>query len=199
VEVDPSFLDAEESYKLLTGVVVPRPIAWISTLGSNGQVNVAPFSAFTFVSTQPPMLAVSLGRRLGVPKDTARNIGSRREFVVNIANFELLDSLHQSGTEYPEEVSEVELLNLKTLPGERIKTPRVAAAPVSMECVLHKSLELGTTKAQLVIGEVLLFHIREDLNENGKIDTERLNPICRLGGPVYCTLGRIFRMQGITG
>jgi flavin reductase (DIM6/NTAB) family NADH-FMN oxidoreductase RutF len=123
VEVDPSFLDAEESYKLLTGVVVPRPIAWISTLGSNGQVNVAPFSAFTFVSTQPPMLAVSLGRRLGVPKDTARNIGSRREFVVNIANFELLDSLHQSGTEYPEEISEVELLNLKTLPGERIKTP----------------------------------------------------------------------------
>jgi flavin reductase (DIM6/NTAB) family NADH-FMN oxidoreductase RutF len=199
VEVDPSFLNAEESYKLLTGVVVPRPIAWISTLGSNGQVNVAPFSAFTFVSTQPPMLAISLGRRLGVPKDTARNIGSRREFVVNIANFELLDSLHQSGTEYPEEVSEVELLNLKTLPGERIKTPRLAAAPVSMECVLHKSLELGTTKAQLVIGEVLLFHIREDLNENGKIDTERLNPICRLGGSVYCTLGKIFRMQGITG
>jgi flavin reductase (DIM6/NTAB) family NADH-FMN oxidoreductase RutF len=145
------------------------------------------------------MLAISLGRRLGALKDTARNISNRREFVVNIANVGLLEALHKSGIEYPEEVSEVELLKLAVLPGEYVQTPRLAAAPVSMECVLYKSLELGATKAQLVIGEILLFHIRDDLTEDGKIDTKKLDPICRLAGPQYSALGKIFRMQGITG
>ena len=199
MKIDPSALDAEANYKLLTGIVVPRPIAWISSLGSNEQINLAPFSAFTFVSNQPPMLAVTIGRRLGALKDTARNIANRREFVVNIANLDLLEALHSSGTEYPEEVSEVELLKLSTQASERVRCPRLAAAPVSMECVLHNIIEFGVAKSQLVIGEILLFHIRDDLTENGKVDTQKLNPICRLGGPLYATLGKVFGMKEIAG
>jgi len=200
LKIEPSGLDVIASYKLLTGIVVPRPIAWISTLGADGQVNVAPFSAFTFVCTKPPMLAITLGPRpVGGLKDTAKNIAARKEFVINIANVGLLDALHESGMDYPEETSEAELLNLATLPGERIKTPRLADAPISMECVLHKSLELGVAKANLIIGEVLLFHVRDGLAVNGKIDTQLLDPICRLGGPLYAALGTIFRKSDILG
>jgi flavin reductase (DIM6/NTAB) family NADH-FMN oxidoreductase RutF len=187
--VDPSTLSAEENYKLLTGMIVPRPIAWVTTLGSAGQVNAAPFSAFTLVSNKPPMVAISIGRKLGELKDTARNITAQREFVVNIANQALLDPLHQSATEYPEDTSEVELLGLATSVSHRVRTPGLADAPVRMECTLHTTLELGDAKSLLVIGQVQLFEVRDGLLVNGKIDTRSLDPICRLGGPLYATLG----------
>ncbi len=195
--VDPSALSAEENYKLLTGMIVPRPIAWVTTLGSAGQVNAAPFSAFTLVSNKPPMVAISIGRKLGELKDTARNIAARREFVVNIAHQGLLEPLHQSAIEYPETVSEVELLNLRTCPSHRVQTPGLADAPVRMECVLHTVLELGEARSQLVIGEVVTFEIRDGLLVNGKIDTRALDPICRLGGPLYATLGEVITQQTI--
>ena len=96
MQIDPSLLDAEQSYKLLSGIVVPRPIAWITTLSSGGVVNLAPFSAFTFVSPKPPMLAISIGHKAGTYKDTLRNILEREEFVVHIPDQSQIDAVHLS-------------------------------------------------------------------------------------------------------
>jgi len=110
MEIDPKDLKAEESYRLLVGMVVPRPIAWVSTVSRAGVVNLAPFSMFTFVSPKPPMLAISVGRKGNVYKDTARNIFDSEEFVVNIANRALLEAVHHSADEFPPDVSEVDVL-----------------------------------------------------------------------------------------
>lgn len=190
-------LSPEQTYKLMTGVVVPRPIAWITTQGHNGIVNAAPFSCYTIVAHKPPMIGVNIGSRAGTRKDTARNIQERKEFVVNIADQSLLLPLHQSSTEYEPDVSEVELLGLEATASDIIATPRLAAAPVSLECTLHSVIPFGETGAEFYVGEVVAIHVRDDLIQNGKIETQNLNPICRLAGPNYATLGEIITLQPI--
>ena len=197
MRIDPSDLAAEQAYRLLTGIVVPRPIAWVTTLSGNGVVNLAPFSAFTFVSPKPPMLAISVGRKAGVYKDTAHNILNNEEFVVHIADSTLMNAVHESSTEHPPDVSEVEELNLETLPSERVKVPRLAVAPIAMECRFRQCLEFGETRSRLLVGEVLMFHIRDGLMNNGKIETEALDPIARIGGPRYARLGEIFTLKSV--
>ena len=172
MRIDPAYLDAETAYRLITGVVVPRPIAWVTSLSATGVLNLAPFSAFTFVSPKPPMLAISVGRKGGIYKDTAQNILNNEEYVVHIADSSLMTAVHESSTEHPPDVSEVEELRLSTLPGERIKVPRLAAAPVA-------------------------FHIRDGLLNNGKIETEALDPIARIAGPRYATLGEIVTLKPV--
>jgi flavin reductase (DIM6/NTAB) family NADH-FMN oxidoreductase RutF len=196
-ELDPKTLPAEQAYRLLTGIVVPRPVAWVTTLSSTGTVNLAPFSAFTFVSPKPPMLAISVGRRAGVYKDTARNILATEEFVVHIADQPLLEPLHMSSTEHPPDVSEVEALGLATHASVHVKPPRLSSAPIAMECRLRHCIEFGETRSRLLVGEVVLFHFRDGLLDNGKIETKALNPVCRLGGPRYATLGDIVTMQPV--
>jgi flavin reductase (DIM6/NTAB) family NADH-FMN oxidoreductase RutF len=132
MRIDPSDLDAERAYRLITGVVVPRPIAWVTNLSGGGTVNLAPFSAFTFASPKPPMLAISVGRKAGI-KDTAHNILNNEEYVVHIADSSLMSAVHESSTEHPPDARKVEELQLATLPSERIKVPRLAAAPIAME------------------------------------------------------------------
>ena len=197
MRIDPAYLDAETAYRLITGVVVPRPIAWVTTLSNSGVVNLAPFSAFTFVSPKPPMLAISVGRKGGIYKDTAQNILNNEEYVVHIADSSLMTAVHESSTEHPPDVSEVEELRLSTLPGERIKVPRLAAAPVAMECRFRQCLEFGETRSRLIVGEVLVFHIRDGLLQNGKIETEALDPIARIAGPRYARLGEITTLKPV--
>ena len=121
MRIDPSELGAEQAYRLITGIVVPRPIAWVTSLSAGGVVNLAPFSAFTFVSPKPPMLAISVGRKAGIYKDTAHNILNNEEYVVHIADSTLMTAVDESSTEHPPDVSEVEELKLETIPSERIK------------------------------------------------------------------------------
>ncbi len=192
-----SDLDPQQTYKLLTGVIVPRPIAWVCTRSEAGVLNVAPFSAFTFVSNKPPMVGVNVGRKAGVMKDTGANILARREYVVHIADEALLQPLHDSAEEHPPEVSEVDLLGLETAPSDFIGVPRLVAPPVAMECRLHQSIAFGATGSEFMVGEVLAFHIRDGLVKDHKIDTLALNPICRLGGPNYATLGRIVTLRAV--
>lgn len=187
--IDPTTLDAEQSYKLLTGIVVPRPIAWITTLSADGVVNLAPFSAFTFVSPKPPMIAISVGHKAGTYKDTARNILLREEFVVHIADQSKVDAVHMSAVEHAANVSEVDLLGLATVPSELISVPRLADAPVSMECRFRGCHEFGDTRSRLIVGEILRYHVRDGLVRDGKIDTAALGPIARVAGPTYATLG----------
>jgi len=178
-------------------VVVPRPVAWVTSLSPSGGVNLAPFSTFTFVSPKPPMLAFSVGKRGGVYKDTARNILATEEYVVHIADRPLIGAVHASAVEYPPEMSESEALGLETAASLHVKPPRVKAAPIAMECRLRQCLEFGETRSRLIVGEVVAFHFRDGLLNNGKIDTKALDPLCRLAGPNYATLGEIVALQPI--
>ncbi|AFK63966.1 flavin reductase domain-containing protein [Advenella kashmirensis WT001] len=188
----------EQTYKLLTGIVVPRPIAWVSTLSETGLTNVAPFSCYTIVSNMPPMIGINIGRKAGVRKDTATNILFNSHFVVNIADETLLEPLHQSAGEYPPQISETQLLDLETLPGESMPVPRLVAAPISMECRLHSVTPYGDTGAEFFVGEIRVWHIRDGLLNDGKIDSTILRPICRLGGPNYATLGKVVTLQAVS-
>lgn len=197
MQIRPEELGAEDSYKLLTGMVVPRPIAWITTLSPTGSVNLAPFSAFTFVSPKPPMLAVSIGQKAGIYKDTAQNILRTEEYVVHIADQPLIEAVHGSAVEHPPHVSEADILGLETVPSEKVAPPRVNVAPIAMECRLRHVMEFGETRSRLIVGEVVLIHLREGLASGGKIDTRALNPICRIAGPNYATLGEIVTLAPI--
>lgn len=197
MDIVASSLGPEAAYKLLVGTVVPRPIAWITTLNAQGGVNLAPFSAFTYVSVKPPMLGINCGRKAGVLKDTGTNIHATREFVVHIADEALVEPLHLSAIEHPPQVSEVSELGLETLPSVDVRTPRLAIAPIAMECRFHSSTPYGATGSEFIVGEVLRFHIRDGLCVNGKIDTMTLRPLCRLGGPNYASLGELIRMQPV--
>ncbi len=197
MEIPAATLAPEAVYKLITGIVVPRPIAWVTTLSGPGQVNLAPFSAFTFVSTKPPMIGINVGRKAGIVKDTARNIHANGEFVVNIADDTMIELVHLSAIEFPPEVSEVTELGLETIPSHVVATPRLAIAPISLECRLHRAIAFGDTGSEFMVGEVVVFHIRDGLVENGKIDTGKLHPICRIGGPRYAKLGEIVSLKPI--
>ncbi len=190
-------LDGEQTYKLLSGVVVPRPVAWVSTRSAAGVVNLAPFSAFTFVSNKPPMLGINIGHKAGVRKDTAVNILANGEFVVHIAHSGQTPDLHASAVEHAPDVSEVELLGLRTLPSHLLAVPRLQDAPVAMECRFHSVTPFGNTGAEFYVGEVLCWHLREGLLHNGKVDSFALDPVCRLAGPNYATLGQRLTMQTI--
>ncbi|QAY95486.1 flavin reductase family protein [Methylovirgula ligni] len=190
MQISAESLSAEQAYRLLSGVVVPRPIAWVTTLSPNGKVNAAPFSAFTFLSTEPPMIGFGVTHREGRVKDTERNIRSHGEFAVNIADTGMLAALHKSSEALPIEVSEVELLELELADSLRLRTPRLAGAPVSFECRAADMISFGRWHV-FVVGEILVFHIRDGLMVDGKIETAALNPIARIGGPFYAELGKI--------
>jgi flavin reductase (DIM6/NTAB) family NADH-FMN oxidoreductase RutF len=187
-------LETEATYKLITGIVVPRPIAWVTTLSPSGSVNLAPFSFFTCVAPKPPLLAISVGRSGGVYKDTARNILAGEEYVIHIADFSHLEALHLSATEYPPHVSEVEEAGLATVPSDEVKVPRLRDAPVAMECRFRDCIEFGHTRNRLIVGEVVVFHVRDGLVTEGKVATRTLDPIARLAGPNYARLGEIVTM-----
>jgi flavin reductase (DIM6/NTAB) family NADH-FMN oxidoreductase RutF len=190
-------LDAEGCYKLLSGIVVPRPIAWITTQSADGLVNLAPFSCYTYVCSKPPMVGVNIGRRAGQRKDTCRNILERGEFVVNIGDETMVQAIHRSADEYAPDVSEVEQLGLQVKPSDVVATPRLAAVPVSMECRLHSVQEFGETKAEFVVGEVIVFHFGPGVCVDGKVDTATLRPLARLGGPKYAGLGEVVTMAPV--
>lgn len=197
MRIDPTELGAERIYRLMTGIVVPRPIAWVTSLSRAGVLNLAPFSAFTFVSQKPPMLAISVGRKGTDYKDTAHNILDTEEYVIHIADMPLMNAVHDSSAEHPPEISEVEHLGLETLDCERVKVRRLAAAPVAMECVFRQCLEFGDARSRLIVGEVVMFHIRDGLVNDGKVETAALDPIARIGGPRYARLGEIVTLNTV--
>lgn len=190
-------LGPEACYKLLSGLVVPRPIAWISTHDTQGLVNLAPFSCYTFVCSKPPMIGVNIGLRDGELKDTARNIRDSKSFVVNIGDESMLPAIHQSADEYHASQSETEVLGLHVVRADLVDAPRLREVPASMECRLHSIHEFGDTRAQFIVGEVVQWHFREGVCVNGKVELSRLAPIGRIGGLQYCKLGELVTMPPI--
>lgn len=192
--IDGERLDSATAYRLLVGCVVPRPIAWITSIDDEGRVNAAPFSSYNYVATSPPMLAVNIARRpgSGVVKDTARNIERQREFVVNVATELTMETMHLSAQEYPPEISEIEALGIAVLPSRHVAPPRIASSPVQMECRLDQIVRLGRGINTLYIGEVVAFHLADSVFDGQRVDSTKLRPISRLGGPLYAGLGTIF-------
>lgn len=190
--IDPEKLDSESCYKLLIGSVVPRPIAWISTVSSEGVHNLAPFSFFTVASRNPPMLCVSVGPRSdgATPvKDTLANIQRTGELVINVVSLPLASAMYESSKTHPPEVDEFEVTGLAPASCEAVIAPRVAEALISMECRLERAIPLGSD--HLVVARMVLFHIRDDLYENGRVNVGRLQPLGRLAGN-YTKIETIF-------
>lgn len=181
--IDPSSQNAADNYKLLIGSILPRAIAWVSTLSKDGVANLAPISFFTAVGRKPPMISISLQPRSdGVTlKDTFVNIRDTGEFVVNIANLDLAHAMHKSAFEFPSDVDEFAATGLEKAASSVVRPPRVKQSPIAMECKVDRILPIGEQGDHVVFGEVLRFQIRDDLYlERGRIDTAGLQAIGRL-------------------
>lgn len=191
--IDGDRLDTDTAYRLLVGCVVPRPVAWITSVNDQGVVNAAPFSSYNYVATSPPMLAVNIATRpgTGLTKDTARNIASSREFVVNVATEQDMDLMHKTAQEFGPEVSEPDALGIALLPGKHVRVPRIASSPVQMECKLDQIITLGRGVNTLFIGEVVAFHLSDAVYDGHRVDSVAMRPVARLGGPFYAGLGDI--------
>ena len=194
--IDPETLDKRDNYFLNTSLLLPRPIAWVGTLGSDDVPNCAPFSFFMGVSSYPPIVAIAIGQKRTGPKDTVRNIEHLPEFTVNICNEELGQQMVQTGLDYEYGVSEFSEAGLVTMPSEIIKAPRIGGAPVQMECVLHHRLDVTDTTTTVIFGRVVRYHIDEAVldPETGLVDAHKLKPLGRLGGNEYCTVHDIFEI-----
>ena len=190
-----------ECYKLLVSTVTPRPIAWIVSQNLKGQLNAAPFSFFNAFSGDPPVVGVGIGsHEPGRAKDTRRNIRETREFVVNLVSEEVAEAMNITAIEFEASVNELAEAQLKTLPSLRVKPPRIAISPVSMECALMQIVDLGPDNG-LVIGRVLAIHVRDDMvldPAKNYIDTPKLKLIGRMHGTGwYARTSDLFKMDRI--
>lgn len=185
MQIDPTLHTALDNYKLLTNLVVPRPIAWVTSQNQSGVVNLAPFSFFNAVGSEPLYVIVSIGRNdNGEQKDTAQNIQTSGEFVVNMVTEDLFEAMNISAADFPAQQSELEAAGLRTAPSVHIKTPRVAQAQASLECKLFSAQPLGSNT--LFIGEVVMFHVADHLL-GPRLQINGFAPLGRLGSPsVYC-------------
>jgi flavin reductase (DIM6/NTAB) family NADH-FMN oxidoreductase RutF len=202
--VRPSEIPYSELYNLLINSVVPRPIAWVSTVSAAGQPNLAPFSFFNAVCANPPLLAFAPGLRPsknsesihGEPKDTLHNVRETEEFVVNTVTYELAEAMNLTSGEYDASVNEFELAKVTPVASTIIRPPRVAESPVSFECKLHQILDFSPspTSSSLVIGEIVCIHVSGALLKDGKLDRNSVDLIGRMGGTQYTRTTQRFDM-----
>ena len=191
-------LSTHERYKLLIGLVIPRPIAWVSTWSENGLANCAPFSFFNVISEEPPLCILSFNHRSdGAMKHTLKNIRRTGEFVVNLADEGTANAMHASAAEIPEGESEFSRAGLTPTPARMVKHPRIAEAAASLECRVERRLEFGPER-EMVVGEILLVHAREGIIDPAtkRISEERYRPVGRLYGTRYCTTRQRFDLPG---
>lgn len=193
MEIDPATLDRKAAYRLMISLIVPRPIALVSSVSPEGRVNLAPFSFFNGVSSHPPILMIAVGNRKGERKDTWKNIEATGEFVVNVVVPDLVDAMVASSAEFAPGVDEFLETGLTPIPSRRVRPPRVAESPVNFECRLERLVEIEGSA--LILGRVLLYQVRDDLMDQGRVDPRRLLPVARLGDDFYSRLGEIFERQ----
>jgi flavin reductase (DIM6/NTAB) family NADH-FMN oxidoreductase RutF len=180
--------------------VVPRPIGWISTIGADGAVNLAPYSFFNAVATEPPMVMFSSnGKQAHGTKDSVANAEATGEFVCNMATWDLRDPMSQTSRPVPPEVDEFELAGLETQPSELVKPPRVKTSPIHLECVYHQTLELPCDieggRNAICLGRVVGVHIRDEFLTDGKVDIARIKPLARLGYQDYTVAEKVLTLS----
>ncbi|MBO9599964.1 MAG: flavin reductase family protein, partial [Cohnella sp.] len=190
---DPADLSERDNYKLLIGSIIPRPIAFVTTLSPQGVVNAAPYSYFNIVSSSPPMLSVSVQRKNGEPKDTSRNAMATGQFVVHISDETYIAQINETAASLPPDESEVALAGLTPVASGKVAVPGIKEARIRMECVLEQAIPLGDKDGKpscdLLIGRIVQYHCDPAVYNNGYIDAEALKPVSRLAGNVYGKLG----------
>jgi flavin reductase (DIM6/NTAB) family NADH-FMN oxidoreductase RutF len=199
MEVEVAQAQPLDIYRLLISSVTPRPIAWVTSVDREGRINLAPFSFFNAFGADPPVVVFGPNRKKdGSKKDTLANIEATGEFVINAAVAKLAEQMNLSSKELPYGESEIELTGLSVVPSRKVKPPRLAESPLHMECVLRQVVSIGDRQlsANLVIGEVVQFHVDDSLlDEQGRIDPRKAQTIGRLGGNSYCHTSDLFEMQ----
>lgn len=196
VAIDPGQVPSTSMYKLLIGAVVPRPIAFVSTVDSNGVVNLAPFSFFNGVSSNPPAVMIAITRRNdGSKKDTLLNIEANGQFVVNTVSEWMAEPMNHCSGDFPYGVSELEKAGLTAIPSERVRPPRVSQSPIQFECELYGTMEVGDGSmgsSTIVVGRILLAHVHSSVYRDGRIDLDALKPLARLAGAAYGRTSGVF-------
>ena len=183
LEQDPSEWSFQDNYHLLTGLVIPRPIAWMSSMSADGVRNIGPHSFFNAVSADPPHVMVS---STGV-KDSVRNIRATKEFVLNIVTMDVIEDMVYTSTDFPPDEDEFDWSGLAVAPSVKVAAPRIAQAKAHLECVFVSEMTLGD--ATLIFGEVVHIHVDPSVWRNGRVDPTLLDPVCRLSGSGYAALG----------
>lgn len=195
---DPKGNTERENYKLLIGTIIPRPIAFVTSVAEDGTINGAPFSYFNIVSSNPPMVSLALQRKEGEMRDTARNILHKNEFVVHIVDDSNVEAVNITAATLPPDKSEVEKAKFSMVPSENVSVPGVKEAKVRFECTLEHAVELGEdgdVGVDLVIGKISRFHIDEEIYKSGRINHEKLAAVSRLAGSNYAKIGETFSIE----
>jgi len=188
---DPAELDRGAFYRVMNSVVVPRPIAWVCSRSADGVLNLAPHSFYTVACVEPPIVQfTSVGR-----KDSLNNVQATREFTVSLTPEALFEQINATGTDFPPDTNESEVCGVHMEPSERVGVPRVAASPVSLECTLHSTVELGDST--VVFGRVLLITAWDRAVRDGRPRIEELKPLARLGGNEWSTIGEVREIRRI--
>jgi len=205
VIVDADKTDADALYRILIGSVLPRPIAWVSTVSPDGKANLAPFSFFTVASANPPVVCFSPGLKgeivngvlRGVPKDTLKNIELTKEFVVNIVSRDLAEKMVQTSGDYAYGISEFEAAGLTTRASRMVKPVCVGESLINMECKLREVLKFGNEpgSGNLVLGDIVCIQLDESVFDGRHIDIDVLQPVGRLGGNGYCETRERFEIR----
>ncbi|WP_217473802.1 flavin reductase family protein [Stutzerimonas stutzeri] len=198
MQLDFSALTSAERYRWLTSTITPRPIAWVSTRSTEGVSNLAPFSFFQVISSEPATLLINVGLKEGVAKDTARNARDSGELVVQLVAAEQAEAMNASAAVLPHGISEFEHCGIDSVPAQLVDVPRVRGAQVAFECRVAQILPYPaqSPNCHLIFAEVLLAHVDDKvLDERGRVDPARLDLVGRLGGSHYCFTRQRFDMQ----
>jgi len=188
MKIELANLDRPEIFKLLGSAYVPLPVALVSTVGADGVYNAAPFSLAFPICWKPPIFCVSFGLWRGEKKDTLRNIEFSQDFVVNVMDETLIKPTIKAAGSYPSDVDEIMEVGLTAIAAEKVKSPRIAEAQVSLECRLVQKLEFGEgyTSQSAVFGEVVLIHVKDELLVDGRVEPSKLKAVGYVGGGIYC-------------
>ena len=193
--LDASSLEPRQRYRLLISTVTPRPIAWVSTRGTDGSHNLAPFSFFQALSGTPPYIMISIGQRKGALKDTKRNIEATGEFVINMVSDEMAEQMNMTSGEYTADVDEFTVAHLTPVQADLVNVPRVAECLVSMEAKYVQSIALPGSEYTIILGEILRWHIADGLlAPDGLLDLNKIRPVARLARDEYTRFGEVFAM-----
>ena len=196
--IDPSAISERDNYKFLIGSIIPRPIAFVTSMSKEGVLNGAPFSYFNIVTAKPPMISLAVQRAEGRQKDTARNIIDVKEFVIHIVDYQNVEKVNETAATLPPERSEIALAGLTPVESMKISVSGVKEAKIRFECVLEQALTFGgndSPSCDLIIGKVVQYHVKPEIYDDGKIDPVALEAVSRLAGNDYAKIGEIFTID----
>jgi len=198
MKIDPTTLDYKGIHDLMMDCILPRPIAFVSTISENGVFNLAPYSCVSPVSNHPPLVGISIGTyRDSRQKDTLVNIQWSKDFVINVVHEDLAEAMNKASTDWPIDVDEFKEIGLTAIKADLVKAPLVAESRINIECHLRQIIDVGDAmrRADFVIGQVLLVHVKDGFFMDGEIQMQKLKIIGRMGGEFYCRTQDIFKMK----